>query len=129
MNEDSLKRLEQHSRALFQASVERVDMRVQSRLNRARQVALATTPARFAVRPRLWAPAFGAVAALVLGIAIWRPHGSVDAPPTLSSTHSGYEDLDIVASNDSLDLLQDDIEFYDWVDASAPAGAGSAGVG
>jgi hypothetical protein len=48
----------------------------------------------------------------------------------VSDTHSGYEDLDVVASNDQLELLQDDIEFYDWADSvETQNSTGSAGSG
>jgi hypothetical protein len=117
--------LEQRSRALFQGSVDGLDMVTRSRLTRARHAALeAAGPvgrrAWFARIP-IWAPAAGVTAAAVLGVALWfgtpaARHGvmSADNPMNL-------EDLELVASSDenagdAMEMLQDDIEFYDWAE-------------
>jgi hypothetical protein len=47
--------------------------------------------------------------------------------PAAADTQSSLEDLDIVASADEMDLLQDDVEFYDWADKAASADPGSVG--
>ncbi len=123
--------MELHARALFTRSVDDVDLRVRSRLNRARQAALAAagTAQR---RPLVhgfgrWAPAVGFAAALALGVTLWIGSplrhpvtAGVDAGPTL-------DDLEIVAASDgtvgdTLDMLQDDIEFYDWAEHAASTG-------
>jgi hypothetical protein len=129
MSEERTSEFERRTRAAFNASVDDVDMRIRSRLTRARHAALeAASTGRLAVGSRtmfsrsrwvFWAPAFGAAAALLLGVALWVGHSSSDVP--------GLEDLELVASNDQMDLLQDDPEFYDWVD-KAPA-AETAGSG
>ena len=122
------KDFERQSRALFQDSVDGLDMRIRSRLTQARHAALATAAGR-APRARwmTWAPVSGAAAALVLGVTLWMGQGSSDRLLATTDGGSGFEDLEMVASNDQLELLQDDIEFYDWIDkppASDPAGAG-----
>jgi hypothetical protein len=113
--------LERRSRLLFDDSVERVDMRVRSRLTRARHAALEAAARR---RPRffglpLWTPAAGVTAAALLGAALWFTplFGNRSVPVADGQT---YEDLDIVASSDELELLQDDPEFYDWAAAATP---------
>jgi hypothetical protein len=120
--------LERRSRALFQDSVERIDMRTRSRLTQARHAALAA--AARAPRPRIWfmrlpvlTSAAGVAAAAVLGISLWlgappSHHGAMSADSVAS-----FEDLDIVAasdnSQDNVEMLQDDLEFYDWAEKAA----------
>jgi hypothetical protein len=62
-------------------------------------------------------------AAAVLGAALWfAPQMGNRSVPAADGP--AYEDLDIVASSDGLDLLQDDPEFYDWA-AAATSDSGS----
>jgi hypothetical protein len=112
---------EKRSRALFEDSVENLDMRVRSRLTQARHAALAGTsrPARF--RARWWTPAAGLAAAAILGVALWM---GTPAQHAVSLTDAqSIEDLDLLASSegsgDAIDMLQDDIEFYDFADRVA----------
>jgi hypothetical protein len=124
MSEERTSEFERRTRAAFNASVDEVDMRIRSRLTQARHAALEAASAgsrTMFIRSRwvFWAPACGAAAALLLGVALWVGHSPSDVP--------GLEDLELVASNDQMDLLQDDPEFYDWVD-KAPA-AETAGSG
>jgi negative regulator of sigma E activity len=118
--------LEGRSRALFRDSVERIDMRTRSRLTQARHAAL---QAAERARPRAWfmrmpvlTSAAGVAAATVLGVSLWlvvpqSHHGAAPADSTAS-----FEDLDIVAasdnSQDNVEMLQDDLDFYDWADKS-----------
>lgn len=121
MNEHSPTTLEQRSRDLFDESVGNVNMRVRSRLNQARHAALEA-----AVRPRARffdmpyaAPAAGVCAAALLAVVVWVgvPHG--EKPMIASESQTSFEDLDIVAaaeesSGDTLEMLQDDADFYAW---------------
>ena len=121
--------LEQRSRALFQGSVDDLDMVTRSRLTRARYAALeAAGPAGrrgWFARILIWTPAAGVTAAAVLGVALWfgtpahRGVMSADSPTNL-------EDLELVASSDenagdAMEMLQDDIEFYDWAEKTTSA--------
>lgn len=119
--------LEMTSRRVFQNSVDGLDMRVQSRLTQARHTALQAA-ADAARRPwlfhsRVWAPAAGVTAAVLLGAALWLAlpgmHGSGADQPSL-------EDLDMVASTDeasgdAIEMLQNDLDFYDFADKAATA--------
>jgi hypothetical protein len=122
MNERSQESLEERSRALFENSVENIDMRVRSRLTQARHAALeaATRPAR--LRVSWWTPAAGLTAAAVLGVALWMGSPSAQHPVSLADAQS-IEDLDLLASSegsgDVIDMLQDDIDFYDFADKAA----------
>ncbi len=124
--EPAQRALEERSRALFLESVEGLDMRTRSRLNQARQAAVAAAAhgARgWLLRMPVLGPAGGVVAAAVLGVALWF------GGPLHHTTHpvpaeSAFEDLDLVASSDegtgdAMEMLQDDIDFYDWADKAA----------
>jgi hypothetical protein len=119
--------LERRSRELYEESIDAIDMRTRSRLTQARHAALAAADGA-ASRPR-WlslAPVYGAAAALVLGVAIWMHHSPSDKLNAMADGRSSIEDLEMVASNDQLEFLQDDPEFYEWADKSDAAGAASA---
>jgi hypothetical protein len=121
---------EVRSRALFQDSVEGLDFAMRSRLTQARNAALeAATAARrpWLFRTRVWTPAAGVTAAAVLGVFLWLGSPMGEHAVTVADGQPNLEDLDIVAasdegSGDTLDMLQDDIEFYDWADKAANAG-------
>jgi hypothetical protein len=73
----------------------------------------------------VWSPAAGVTAAAVLAAFLWSPLGQHAV--TLADGQSNLEDLEIVASSeegssDALDMLQDDIEFYDWAEKAANSG-------
>jgi negative regulator of sigma E activity len=124
--------LEERSRALFEDSVANLDMRTRSRLTQARHAALAAADASarrpWLMRMPVWASAVGVTAAAVLGVALW-VGGPLSHQGQLSAadTQSKFEDLDIIASSDessgdAMDMLQDDIDFYDWADKAASNG-------
>jgi len=126
--------LEKRSRALFQESVESVDFAMRSRLTRARHAALqaAGGPKRRGrfLGVSVWKPVAGVAAAALLGVALW--YGPLSG--TLSGNHgvtsdsqNTLDDLDIVASSDpgsvdAIDMLQDDLDFYDFADKAANTG-------
>lgn len=140
MNEVSPGPIEERSRELFDASVEQLDMRVRSRLNQARHAALDLARSKRSgfFRVPAWTSAAGLTAAGVLGAAIWfgSPfvhHISAPHPASLAADAQSLEDLDIVAasdggSGDAIDMLQDDIDFYQWAaDKTAAADPGTVG--
>ena len=121
--------LEERSRALFHDSVEGLDFAMRSRLTQARNAALEAA----AVGRRPWflrlavlTPAAGMTAAAVLGAFLWLGSPLGQHAVTVADG-SNIEDLEIVASadeggGDAMDMLQDDIDFYDWADKSANSG-------
>jgi hypothetical protein len=138
MNEREPEFLEQRARKLFHDSVENLDMRVRSRLTQARHAALETAKVpnhSWLTRKGWWMPFAGVTTAAVLGAALWigAPSGSSSSsgPGTLLGHHavslgdaqSNLEDLDIVAasegSGDAMEMLQDDLDFYDFADKAA----------
>jgi hypothetical protein len=113
---------EERSRALFHDSVESLDFAMRSRLTRARHAALeAASKGR---RPWFFRAGFltpaGVSAAAVLAAFLWMGSPMVHSPITAADGQSNLEDLDMVASSDdAIDMLQDDLEFYDWAEKGA----------
>ena len=130
MSEQDSEAFEMRSRALFQDSVDGLDMRIRSRLTQARSAALDTASSNrglWAYGWKMWTPAAGVTAAAILGLALWvgspmNHHAAVGA-----DAQSYFEDLDLVASTDegsgdAMEMLQDDIDFYDFADKAANSG-------
>jgi hypothetical protein len=118
-------RFEERSRKLFLESVEGIDFATRSRLTQARSAALAAASGRrpWFSRAGVLAPA-GVTAAAVLGAVLWLGSPLGPHAVTVADGQSNFEDLELVAasdegSGDALDMLQDDLEFYDWVDKAA----------
>jgi hypothetical protein len=128
MSEKNNDAFETRSRALFQDSVDGLDMRIRSRLTQARNAALEAASARR--RPwlfgwKMWAPAAGVTAAAILGVGLWI--GSPIGHQAATVAESNLEDLDLVAatdegSADAMEMLQDDIDFYEFADKAANSG-------
>jgi hypothetical protein len=126
MSEQTRDPFEERSRALFQDSVESLDMRMRSRLTQARSAALAAGGRR-----RPWylslttmVPAAGVTAAAVLGVALWLGSPLGHQAGTLAGAQSNLEDLELVASSDegagdAMEMMQDDLDFYEFAASSA----------
>jgi len=129
MSEQDNEAFETRSRALFQDSVDGLDMRIRSRLTQARSAALEAAQRRpsWWLGWKVWTPAAGVTAAAILGVVLW-----LGLPPghqggTVADAQTSFEDLDLVASSDegstdALDMLQDDIDFYSFADKAANSG-------
>jgi hypothetical protein len=128
MSEENNDAFETRSRALFQDSVDGLDMPIRSRLTQARSKALEA--AQQGRRPwlfgwKMWAPAAGVTAAAILGVGLWI--GSPMGHHAATLAESNLEDLDLVAatdegSADAMEMLQDDIDFYEFADKAANSG-------
>jgi hypothetical protein len=126
MLEPAQRALEERTRNLFLESVEDLDMRTRSRLNQARQAAVAATAdgARgWLLRMPVLGSAGGVAAAAALGVALWFG-GALHHTTHPVPAESAFEDLDLVASSDegtgdAMEMLQDDIDFYNWADKAA----------
>jgi lysozyme family protein len=129
MNEQPHDSFEQRAQVLFHDSVDGLDFALRSRLTQARKAAIeaASTrrPAWFS-RIGVLAPA-GVTAAVILGAFLWFGSPLGQRAVTVADGQSTFEDLELVASMDessadAMDMLQDDIEFYDWADKGASSG-------
>jgi hypothetical protein len=122
---------EARSREVFLESVEGVDMRMRSRLTQARHAALeaaaAAKPRAWLFRAGTWTPAAGVTAAALLGAILWFGLPAGNHGMTASDSQPSLEDLDIVASSeegsgDAIEMLQNDLDFYDFSDRAANSG-------
>lgn len=115
-------RLEDRSRSLWRASVDGLDYATRSRLTQARHAAVeasadAASGSRF-VRLPAWRPMIGLATAGLLGLALW--FGPLSGKQGMSAEYpTNFDDLDIVAASDvtagdPIEMLQDDIDFYDF---------------
>ncbi len=122
---------ERRSRAALERSVERLNARALSRLNQARQRALAEYAARRAAPWRRWLgagallPAGAVAAAALVALTLW--HAPRGADPELALARgevaAAFEDLELLADGgsfvDSGEAV--DFDFYEW--AAEEAGA------
>ena len=127
--QEPLTPFERNARTVLEESVQRVDARTRSRLNQARQAALAAA----AAGPAWWRsftlmPAAGAVAAaLLVTVTLWHREPASEVP-VLDSQLSAVEYMDLLADSEGLDLVQDgDNSFYEWAATQADANAESDG--
>lgn len=134
MSERPQASLEERSRTLFHDSVEGLDFAMRSRLTQARAAAIEAAsrrPGSWIARMRSWTPAAGVTAAAALGVALWMGSPLSHQAVTVTDGQPNLEDLDIVASSDgnadTMDMLQDDVEFYDWADRDAGEGVSASG--
>lgn len=102
---------ERRARELLEEGVTHVDARVRSRLNQARQAALAQLPEN---RARVWTrraalPVGLATAAAVAMVAViaWQRHAIPVAP-------EDETDVELLADSEAFELLEDDGAFYEW---------------
>lgn len=111
--------IEERSKALFDGSVDDIDGRTRAALTRARHAALAELEQ--AKRPLMWrvlGPVGGVVAASFVLLTLFAPLRIT--PTSVEGAMMPFEDLDIVAEPEDLEMLQD-LEFYAWLDrADAP---------
>jgi hypothetical protein len=125
---------EERSRALFNDSVDGLDFALRSRLTQARHAAIEAASASrrpWFFRVGVLTPAAGVTAAAILGAFLWLGSPLGQHAATVADGQS-LEDLELVASSDegsgdAMDMLQDDIEFYDWADRAASSGPAAQG--
>jgi len=127
---EQLTDFERRSREVLEESVLRIDGRVRSRLNQARQAAVeAASTGR---RPFYWRfatmvpTAAAAAAALVVVMFIFHHRGPQVDPP-LANVESP-RDLDLLADGEGLDLVQDGDgsgSFYEWAADQSEANGGN----
>jgi hypothetical protein len=122
---------ERNARTVLERSISRIDARTRSRLNQARQAALAAASRR---RP-LWLrgttlmPATGAVgAALLLAVVLWHREPTGIETPMPEGQRSSMEDMDLLADSEALDLLDGwDGPFYEWATSQTDVNGESNG--
>jgi hypothetical protein len=130
MNEQPRDSFEERAKALFHDSVDGLDFAMRSRLTQARNAAIEAASAGrrpWFFRIGVLTPAAGVTAAAILGVFLWLGSPLSQHAVTVADGQSNFEDLELVASadegsGDAMDMLQDDIEFYDWAEKAANPG-------
>lgn len=129
-DDEAMTRFERHARAVLAESLLRIDGRSRSRLNQARQAALARAraPRRAWWRSLALMPAAGAMAAaLLVAVVLWH-HEPERALPAIDPQHAAAEDMDLLTDSDALDLVEGwDGPFYEWAAAQSDPNAQSDG--
>jgi hypothetical protein len=127
-DDDRFARLQARARAEFEASIDALDGTTRSRLNQARQRALAELredahPVR-GLRLRLWRPALALGSAAMLALLLWRAPGS-NAPVDSTAAELAFDEIVFATDSEDLDLAREDLAFYAFVaDAAQPPGDG-----
>ena len=129
---EQLTDFERLSRQALEESVLRIDGRVRSRLNQARQAAVEAASARrrplFSRFFTLVPTAGAAAAAILVAMVLWHRGPQLDLPVVAESGHP-VEDLDLLADGEALDLVQDGDgsgSFYEWAADQTEAGGGES---
>jgi hypothetical protein len=121
--EEPTSEFEKRTRAVLEESVSRVDGRIRSRLNQARHAALDAVPngRRRFFGERQWLPVTGAVtAALLVAVVMWTRTPDPTLPVVADSAQATFEDIDLLADADALDLIEeDDDAFLEWAASQA----------
>jgi hypothetical protein len=129
-DEGKVREFERRSRDLLEASAANLDGLLRARLSEARVRALEELERPVAPAwLRTLAPAGGLAAAALVAVLAWR---GASMSPEAGPADAGRSDvLEVVAMSDDFDLLQDDVEFYQWLDTQPDlkAAADLAGVG
>jgi len=112
---------ERQARGVLEESVRRIDARTRSKLNQARQAALAAAQPqqRSWLRSFTLMPAGAAAAAVLVALTLWyrQPGGE---SPLLEGQHTAVEDMDLLADSEGLDLMEGgDGSFYEWAVAQS----------
>jgi hypothetical protein len=120
--EEPTSEFEKRTRAVLEESVSRVDGRVRSRLNQARHAALDAVPTGRRSVFGHWVPLSGAVAAaLLVAVVMWTRTPDPTLPVVADSAQATFDDLDLLADADALDLIEeeDDDAFLEWAAGQA----------
>jgi anti-sigma-K factor RskA len=128
MNADEMqaREFERRASAVLGESVTRVNARVRSRLNQARNAALEEIAAgrRSFWRAPVFMPATGAVAAAVLVALLLTTHYRGGAVPMGEGGQAAFDDIEMLADSDGLDLVENwDGSFYEWAAGQSEDGS------
>jgi len=118
---------ERRARELFDASVEGLDAETRSRLNRARQAAVAEVERAHRSPWRAWLPAAAAASVALVAVVLWRMPGNGVAPTAqFAEPGPAAEVVELLANGEGIDVVNEDPEFYKWL-ASQGLPANGAG--
>jgi len=128
---ETVTEFERNARVVLDRGISRIDARTRSRLNQARQAAVAAATSR---RRPLWLrgpvlmPASGLAMALLLALVLWHREPSRIEIPIAEAQSSSVEDLDLLADSEALDMLEGwDGPFYEWATSQTDGNGESNG--
>lgn len=114
--------LERRAQELLRASADELNGHIRSRLAQARSAAVdEARTAGHGFAWRTWIPAGASAGLAALALFFWSGGPQAPQAPTLA-VHGSLDDLDIMVTNESFELLED-LEFYEWVAATDADGA------
>ena len=126
--DDRLEQTRRRAREVFDASVESLDADTRARLSRAR---LEAVEAASRARPsswRVWVPAAAVAATVIVAVAIWRTPERAESPVAVAaSTDTALDAVEMLTDGEALDLVENDLAFYEWLDVTGLDAAASAG--
>ncbi|MFO1406132.1 MAG: hypothetical protein U1F08_01230 [Steroidobacteraceae bacterium] len=115
---------ERTARATFDAAVESTDADTRARLTAARRAAVAAADRPVRASWGRWAPATALATLAIAAVIAWR----VEAPATVArAPDASIEPVELLADSEGLELVENDLAFYEWLDTVAPADGGGAG--
>ena len=110
-------RLELRAREVFDASVDGISAHARSRLNQARHAAAAELERSRQPAWRTWVPAGALAAAAIVAVVLWRmPGAGMPATQQAQSVAQPVDPVELVAAGDDLDLVTEDLDFYEFVE-------------
>lgn len=119
---------ERRAREVFDESVAALDAETRSRLNRARQAAVASAEPRRRWLSSVWAPAAVLASVALVAVLLWRtPVGGPEPAMQAGAEAEAIEAVGLLAAGDDLELAADDPEFYAWLEADDLVPANGAG--
>ena len=126
--DDRLEQTRRRAREVFDASVESLDAETRTRLSRARFEAVEAANRERSSGWRTWVPAAAVAATVIVAIAIWRTPERTESPVAVAaSADTALDAVDMLADAEALDLVENDLAFYEWLDVTGLDAAGSAG--
>ena len=126
--DDRLEQTRRRAREVFDASVESLDAETRTRLSRARLEAVEAANRARSPGWRSWVPAAAVAATVIVAVAIWRTPERAESPVAVAaSAESALDAVEMLADGEALDLVENDLAFYDWLEVTGLDAAGSAG--
>jgi hypothetical protein len=125
MSDDKVSPFEQSAKRAFDESVEALDAATRSRLTQARYRALEELkPARRVAWQWSLAPVGTAAAA---ALAVWLTIGQ--PPPATDLQGTSLSDLELLLAEEDLEMLDEELDFYGWLEEQPEFASADDGVG
>ena len=126
--DDRLEQTRRRAREVFDASVESLDAETRARLSRARFEAVEVASRARSSSWRVWVPAAAVAATVIVAVAIWRTPERAESPvAAAASADTAFDAVEMLADGEALDLVENDLAFYEWLDVTGLDAAGRAG--